>query len=94
MAWLWMYLPWAKIGEWAECVSMDCVDQLPYGVLFCIRRYKNFEELYLYCYRVAGTVGLMTLPVLGCAPGFTEKEAVGPGIPCMREDGRLLPDCM
>ena len=28
-------------------------------------RYKNFDELYLYCYRVAGTVGLMTLPILG-----------------------------
>jgi phytoene synthase len=28
-------------------------------------RYKTFEELELYCYRVAGTVGLMTSPVLG-----------------------------
>lgn len=27
-------------------------------------RYKNFADLYVYCYRVAGTVGLMTLPVL------------------------------
>ncbi|GAB4191982.1 MAG: phytoene synthase [Coleofasciculaceae cyanobacterium] len=28
-------------------------------------RYETFEELRLYCYRVAGTVGLMTSPVLG-----------------------------
>ncbi|MFP4099239.1 15-cis-phytoene synthase CrtB [Coleofasciculus sp.] len=28
-------------------------------------RYETFEELQLYCYRVAGTVGLMTSPVLG-----------------------------
>jgi phytoene synthase len=28
-------------------------------------RYETFEELKLYCYRVAGTVGLMTSPVLG-----------------------------
>ena len=28
-------------------------------------RYKNFEELKLYCYRVAGTVGLMTQNVMG-----------------------------
>ncbi|MCX7595900.1 MAG: squalene/phytoene synthase family protein, partial [Fischerella sp.] len=28
-------------------------------------RYKNFEELYLYCYRVAGTVGLMSTAVMG-----------------------------
>lgn len=43
-------------------------------------RYNNFEELYLYCYRVAGTVGLMTLPILGTAKGYTEKEAAEPAI--------------
>ncbi|RWR77669.1 Squalene/phytoene synthase [Cinnamomum micranthum f. kanehirae] len=31
-------------------------------------RYHNFEELYLYCYYVAGTVGLMSVPVMGIAP--------------------------
>uniref|UniRef100_A0A1D1Z3Q7 15-cis-phytoene synthase n=1 Tax=Anthurium amnicola TaxID=1678845 RepID=A0A1D1Z3Q7_9ARAE len=31
-------------------------------------RYKNFDELYLYCYHVAGTVGLMSVPVMGIAP--------------------------
>lgn len=30
-------------------------------------RYETFRELELYCYRVAGTVGLMTSPVLGFA---------------------------
>ena len=28
-------------------------------------RYDTFEELYLYCYRVAGTVGLMSAPIMG-----------------------------
>jgi phytoene synthase len=28
-------------------------------------RYTNFEELELYCYRVAGTIGLMITPVAG-----------------------------
>lgn len=28
-------------------------------------RYQTFEELYLYCYRVAGTVGLMSISVMG-----------------------------
>ncbi len=28
-------------------------------------RYETFEELYLYCYRVAGTVGLMSTAVMG-----------------------------
>ncbi|KAF5182177.1 Phytoene synthase [Thalictrum thalictroides] len=32
-------------------------------------RYQNFQELYLYCYYVAGTVGLMSVPVMGVAPG-------------------------
>lgn len=31
-------------------------------------RYATFHELEVYCYRVAGTVGLMTLPVLGFDP--------------------------
>ncbi len=28
-------------------------------------RYETFEQLHLYCYRVAGTVGLMTNPIWG-----------------------------
>ncbi|KAE9606073.1 putative 15-cis-phytoene synthase [Lupinus albus] len=31
-------------------------------------RYKNFDELYLYCYYVAGTVGLMSVPIMGISP--------------------------
>ncbi|XP_009757228.1 phytoene synthase 2, chloroplastic-like [Nicotiana sylvestris] len=31
-------------------------------------RYANFQELYMYCYCVAGTVGLMSVPVMGIAP--------------------------
>lgn len=36
-------------------------------------RYRTFEDLHLYCYRVAGTVGLMSLPILGCAEGFIDE---------------------
>jgi len=43
-------------------------------------RYANFDELYLYCYRVAGTVGLMTLPILGAAKGYTEEQAAEPAV--------------
>ncbi len=56
-------------------------------------RYETFEDLYLYCYRVAGTVGLMTSPILGldqaeqnAAPPWEklypgpQKEAVALGI--------------
>ncbi|EXB87348.1 Phytoene synthase [Morus notabilis] len=31
-------------------------------------RYANFQELYLYCYNVAGTVGLMSVPIMGISP--------------------------
>ena len=34
-------------------------------------RFETFEELYVYCYRVAGTVGLMMMPIMGTAPGCT-----------------------
>lgn len=38
-------------------------------------RYETWDELHLYCYRVAGTVGLMSMPVFGCAPGYTDEMA-------------------
>jgi len=34
-------------------------------------RYADFAELKLYCYRVAGTVGLMTLAVMGLDHAYT-----------------------
>ena len=34
-------------------------------------RYKDFNELKLYCYRVAGTVGLMTQTVMGIDSAYT-----------------------
>jgi phytoene synthase len=55
-------------------------------------RYQTFEELYLYCYRVAGTVGLMSSAVMGVDDrGFNtpwskrsvhipEEEAIALGI--------------
>ncbi len=47
-------------------------------------RYQTFEDLELYCYRVAGTVGLMSLPVMGLdssarsAPWSGSKELSNP----------------
>jgi phytoene synthase len=34
-------------------------------------RYVDFSQLELYCYRVAGTVGLMTREVMGLDPAYT-----------------------
>lgn len=34
-------------------------------------RYQSYDELYNYCYRVAGTVALMSTPVMGVDPSYT-----------------------
>jgi len=43
-------------------------------------RFDTFDELYVYCYRVAGTVGLMVLPIMGTAEGSTLDEALEPAL--------------
>ncbi|MCD7451063.1 Syntaxin-like protein psy1 [Datura stramonium] len=59
----------------SDTVSKFPVDIQPFrdmieGMRMDLRksRYKNFDELYLYCYYVAGTVGLMSVPIMGIAP--------------------------
>ncbi|CAK7346641.1 unnamed protein product [Dovyalis caffra] len=59
----------------ADTVSKYPVDIQPFkdmieGMRMDLKksRYKDFDELYLYCYYVAGTVGLMSVPVMGIAP--------------------------
>lgn len=53
------------------------------GVLMdtSIKRYETFDELYVYCYRVASTVGLMSSEILGYADKialeYAEKMGVG-----------------
>jgi phytoene synthase len=42
-------------------------------------RYATFEELDLYCYRVAGVVGLMLTPVLGCSDARAARHAADLG---------------
>ena len=37
-------------------------------------RYQTFDELYEYCYRVAGTVGLMSVPVMGVDPNHEDEK--------------------
>lgn len=43
------------------------------------RPYKNFDELYLFCYRVAGAVGLMMTHILGysCDEAFDHAAKLG-----------------
>lgn len=44
------------------------------------RRYRNWPELRDYCHGVAGTVGLMAAPVLGCQDGRALTHAADLGI--------------
>ncbi len=48
--------------------------ELMQGVLMdtSIKRYETFEELYVYCYRVASTVGLMSSEILG----YSDQKAL------------------
>ena len=42
--------------------------------------FDDWPSLRAYCYSVAGTVGLMTLPVLGVADGYDVEDAVESGV--------------
>jgi hypothetical protein len=37
-------------------------------------RYDNYDELYEYCYRVAGTVALMSMPVMGVDKNYKVRH--------------------
>jgi len=45
-----------------------------------IKRYKTFDELYVYCYRVAGTIGLLTCPIFGYQDEGALASAVELGV--------------
>jgi phytoene synthase len=47
-----------------------------------VKRYETFEDLYVYCYRVASTVGLMSSEILGYsdASALEYAEAMGIGM--------------
>ena len=56
--------------------------ELMQGVLMDthIKRYETFAELYVYCYRVASTVGLMSSEILGYADAVALEYAEAMGI--------------
>jgi len=66
-------LPIAPFSDMIRGMLMDIPD-------LGQERYDTWEELHLYCYRVAGTVGLMSMPVFGCAPGYTSDVAKEPAL--------------
>lgn len=59
-----------------------CFDELIKGMYMDLskNRYDKFDELYTYCYRAAGVVGLIMLKIFGYSNPEAEKYAVDLGI--------------
>ncbi len=57
--------------------AMDLLDGVEMD-LTC-NRYEDFDALYIYCYRVAGTVGLLTSPIFGyqCEEALSHAVELG-----------------
>ena len=53
-------------------------------------RYQTFDELLLYCYRVAGTVGLMSTVVMGVEPPVTQAPWDKPPAPAPIDEAIAL----
>ena len=80
-------------------VPVTAVEELLTGMRMDLapRRYANWDDLRLYCYRVAGTVGLISAPILGCREVEALPRAVDLGIAMqltnilrdVGEDGRM-----
>lgn len=72
----WRELPWheSEAAAFQDTVARYGIPERPFQELIAgmemdltKTRYATFEELHLYCYRVAGVVGEMMTPVLGHA---------------------------
>ncbi|ACD84261.1 hydroxysqualene dehydroxylase HpnE [Candidatus Methylacidiphilum infernorum] len=59
-------------------LPQDILQEIILGVEMDITqsRYKTFEELSLYCYRVAGAVGLISIEIFGCSHSFSREYAL------------------
>ena len=68
-----VFLAWSDVLKTYK-IPQNLPIELIEGVLMDthIKRYETFEELYVYCYRVASTVGLMSSEILG----YSEKIAL------------------
>jgi len=63
-------VPLAPVLDLLDGVEMD----------LNINRYQSFDELYPYCYRVAGTIGLLTSPIFGYQDVSALQHAVDLGV--------------
>jgi phytoene synthase len=63
-------------------IPQRCFDELIEGMYMdlSINSYETFDELYQYCYRVAGVVGLIMLKIFGSSSPAAEERAVELGV--------------
>jgi phytoene synthase len=62
----------------ADSLLLEMIDGV--GMDIAKRRYETFEELYPYCYRVASTVGLMSIEIFGYRSPNAKRYAINLGI--------------
>jgi len=63
--------PLLSIEPFADMIRGMLMDIPELGV----ERYTDWDDLHLYCYRVAGTVGLMSVPIFGTTKGISMEDA-------------------
>ena len=94
-----------RVEDDLDAVMVDTLERFPQGIqpyLDMIEgqrmdltwtRYPRFEDLKLYCYRVAGTVGLMTRGGDGRRPGLhlSSLERLSGHLRCRRRPGDRQP---
>jgi phytoene synthase len=83
--------PWPPVDQpvlvaWDDAclhydLPFDLVRELLAGVAMdlSVQRYETFAELWVYCYRVASVVGLLSMRIIGYQPG-AESYAIRLGI--------------
>lgn len=76
-----VFLAWSDLLKTYK-IPQDLPIDLIKGVLMdtSIKRYETFEELYVYCYHVASTVGLMSSEILGYSDKIALQYAEAMGI--------------
>ncbi len=70
-------LLWSKIRQQYR-VNRRYERELIAGVGMDLQQlaYSTWQELEVYCYYVASTVGLLSIPIIGLAPGVTFEQAM------------------
>ncbi|MEY3815458.1 MAG: hypothetical protein RJB23_188, partial [Pseudomonadota bacterium] len=71
-------LKFIHIYELNEAYFIEMLDGMEMDLKF--NRYENFKQLQLYCYRVAGVVGILSVKILGFKNQATLKYAHDLGI--------------